>query len=44
MDLEYGKIVDEWKVHDDIPVNTFAPEKVCRCALSLLESLLLTLV
>lgn len=27
MDLEYGKVVDEWKVHDDIPVNTFAPEK-----------------
>lgn len=26
MDLEYGKIVDEWKVHDDIQVNTFAPE------------------
>lgn len=26
MDLERGKIVDEWKVHDDIPVNTFAPE------------------
>ena len=26
MDLEYGKIVDEWKVHDDIPINTFAPE------------------
>lgn len=26
MDLEYGKIVDEWKVHDDITVNTFAPE------------------
>ncbi|OJJ48639.1 hypothetical protein ASPZODRAFT_14766 [Penicilliopsis zonata CBS 506.65] len=26
MDLEYGKIVDEWKVHDDISVNTFAPE------------------
>lgn len=26
MDLEYGKIVDEWKVHDDIPVHTFAPE------------------
>jgi hypothetical protein len=25
MDLEYGKIVDEWKVHDDIPVETFAP-------------------
>jgi hypothetical protein len=25
MDLEYGKIVDEWKVHDDIPVNVFAP-------------------
>lgn len=28
MDLEYGKIVDEWKVHDDIPVTSFAPESV----------------
>jgi hypothetical protein len=28
MDLEYGKIVDEWKVHDDIAVETFAPENV----------------
>ena len=28
MDLEYGKVVDEWKVHDDIAVKTFAPEKV----------------
>ncbi|KAF8461022.1 VID27 cytoplasmic protein-domain-containing protein [Kalaharituber pfeilii] len=27
MDLEYGKVVDEWKVHDDIPVTTFTPEK-----------------
>lgn len=26
MDLEYGKVVDEWKVHDDIPAITFAPE------------------
>ncbi|RYP42237.1 hypothetical protein DL767_000401 [Monosporascus sp. MG133] len=26
MDLEYGKVVDEWKVHDDIPINHFAPE------------------
>ncbi|KAK3627766.1 Vacuolar import and degradation protein 27 [Elasticomyces elasticus] len=26
MDMEYGKVVDEWKVHDDIPVNIFAPE------------------
>lgn len=26
MDLERGQIVDEWKVHDDISVNTFAPE------------------
>ena len=26
MDLEYGKIVDEWKIHDDIPVHNFAPE------------------
>jgi hypothetical protein len=28
MDLETGKIVDEWKVHDDIPVKVFAPENV----------------
>jgi hypothetical protein len=28
MDLEVGKIVDEWKVHDDIPIKTFAPETV----------------
>jgi hypothetical protein len=28
MDLEYGKVVDDWKIHDDIPVNVFAPEKV----------------
>ncbi|KAF2876714.1 VID27 cytoplasmic protein-domain-containing protein [Massariosphaeria phaeospora] len=27
MDLETGKVVDEWKVHDDIPVKVFAPEK-----------------
>ncbi|CAJ2509362.1 Uu.00g143880.m01.CDS01 [Anthostomella pinea] len=26
MDLEYGKVVDEWNVHDDIPVESFAPE------------------
>ncbi|CAK7210347.1 Vacuolar import and degradation protein 27 [Sporothrix bragantina] len=26
MDLEYGKVVDEWNVHEDIPVVTFAPE------------------
>ena len=26
MDLEVGKVVDEWKVHDDIPVNVYAPE------------------
>ncbi|KAK4981434.1 beta-adaptin [Elasticomyces elasticus] len=26
MDLETGKVVDEWKVHEDIPVTTFAPE------------------
>ena len=31
MDLEYGKVVDEWKIHDDIPVTTFAPEKVRFC-------------
>lgn len=28
MDLEYGKVVDEWKVHDDIAVKSFAPENV----------------
>ena len=28
MDLEYGKVVDEWKVHNDIPVTTIAPENV----------------
>lgn len=28
MDLETGKVVDEWKVHDDISINTFAPETV----------------
>ncbi|KAF2173584.1 hypothetical protein M409DRAFT_48541 [Zasmidium cellare ATCC 36951] len=26
LDLETGKVVDEWKVHDDIPANIFAPE------------------
>lgn len=29
MDLEYGKVVDEWKVHEDIPIDIFAPESVC---------------
>jgi hypothetical protein len=28
MDLETGKVVDEWNVHDDIPVKVFAPESV----------------
>ena len=28
MDLEYGKVVDEWKVHDDVKVKSFAPDKV----------------
>ncbi|KAK7513128.1 vacuolar import and degradation protein [Phyllosticta citriasiana] len=27
MDLERGQVVDEWKIHDDIPVDIFAPEK-----------------
>ncbi|KAJ4303422.1 Vacuolar import and degradation protein 27 [Kalmusia sp. IMI 367209] len=26
MDLETGKVVDEWNVHEDIPVKVFAPE------------------
>lgn len=25
MDLEYGKVVDEWKVDDDIPITNFVP-------------------
>lgn len=41
MDLEYGKIVDEWKVHDDIPVNTFAPESVSAAHSSSLAQLTL---
>lgn len=28
MDLEYGKIVDEWKVSDDVEVNNIIPECV----------------
>jgi hypothetical protein len=28
LDLEAGKVVDEWKVSDDVPINTFAPESV----------------
>ena len=28
MDLEYGKVVDEWKIHDDIAIKSFAPDKV----------------
>lgn len=34
MDLEYGKVVDEWKIHDDIAVKSFAPEKVSKHLLS----------
>lgn len=25
MDLEYGKVVEEWKVHDDVPVTNILP-------------------
>lgn len=25
MDLEYGKVVEEWKVHEDVPVTNFLP-------------------
>ena len=28
MDLEVGKVVDEWKIHDDIPITYFTPEDV----------------
>jgi hypothetical protein len=30
MDLEYGKVVDEWKVSDVVDVNNILPECVCR--------------
>lgn len=26
MDLEYGKVVDEWKIHDDIAVDNVVPD------------------
>jgi hypothetical protein len=39
MDLEVGKIVDEWKVHDDIPIKTFAPETVSVVLNRITESL-----
>lgn len=26
MDIEAGKIVEEWKIHDDVPVSHIAPE------------------
>ncbi|KAF3940706.1 hypothetical protein ABW19_dt0202562 [Dactylella cylindrospora] len=26
MDIETGKVVDEWKVHDDIPIINYVPE------------------
>jgi hypothetical protein len=26
MDLEYGKVVDEWKVSDDVQVDNIIPE------------------
>lgn len=28
MDLETGKVVDEWDIDDNVPVKTFAPENV----------------
>ncbi|KAK9323522.1 VID27 cytoplasmic protein-domain-containing protein [Lipomyces orientalis] len=27
MDLEYGKVVDEWKIHEDVPITSFTPSK-----------------
>jgi len=42
MDLETGKVVDEWKVHDDIPVKVFAPESVSYCLTSQARILLIT--
>lgn len=37
MDLNRGTVVDEWKIHDDIAVKTFAPEKVCDVLVSPLQ-------
>ena len=45
MDLEYGKVIDQWKVHDDIPVNNFAPESVrITTSFSLTDDSLMTVV
>lgn len=38
MDLEYGKVVDEWKVHDDVPVKSFTPAEVSLIRTSRCES------
>ena len=27
LDIETGKIVEEWKVHEDVPVNHIAPDR-----------------
>ena len=27
MDLEYGKVTEEWKIHDKIPIDNIIPEK-----------------
>lgn len=37
MDLEYGRVVDEWKIHDDIAVKNFAPDKVGQLVLEIAE-------
>jgi hypothetical protein len=42
MDLETGKVVDEWKVHDDVPVKIFEPESVSFDAHLELDSWVLT--
>ncbi|SCO54810.1 uncharacterized protein FFNC_15665 [Fusarium fujikuroi] len=31
MDLEHGKVINEWKIHDHDPVVAFAPESVQIC-------------
>lgn len=32
MDLEYGKVVDEWKVSDTVEVDNILPEYVSRAS------------
>lgn len=30
MDIETGKVIEEWKVHDDIPIINYVPDSVSK--------------